>query len=122
MGLILRIGGMTPMSNGNFGEWLRIQRQLRGLTQEELAQQAHTAQRTVSSWELGKRTPGFLAMGYLAFALGISLNNLWSILAKSKGREVVVLPNPAQIRITTLSENTEPWEPQEGDYEADYRR
>ena len=59
-----------------FGAALRQQRELAGLTQEQLAERADVSARFVSFLETGKRQPSLSAIEVLSYALGVRMTFL----------------------------------------------
>jgi len=57
---------------------VRIQRKLKGMSQEELALEAGMERSYVSDLERGQRNPSVRALGRLADALGIEPKVLWT--------------------------------------------
>lgn len=72
------------MSISPIGGRLRLAREARGLTQEELARRVNVTASTVSKWEQGARAnPQSRAMVAVAALLGVSLD--WLLLGKGRG-------------------------------------
>ncbi|MES2335325.1 MAG: helix-turn-helix transcriptional regulator [Pseudomonadota bacterium] len=59
-----------------FAEVLREQRELAGLTQEELAERADVSVRFISFMETGKRQPSLSALAALSKGLGVPMSAL----------------------------------------------
>jgi transcriptional regulator with XRE-family HTH domain len=59
-----------------FGQAVRTTREKRGLTQRELAEGAHIADKYLSRIELGLATPSVYVASRLALALGVTLDAL----------------------------------------------
>jgi transcriptional regulator with XRE-family HTH domain len=59
---------------GQLGDAIRTLRELRGLTQRQLARLIHAGPNQVSDWETGLTLPGARSLLKLADALGYQLN------------------------------------------------
>jgi len=70
-----RLGG-TSLHLASVGPALRRIRQVRGLTQRDLAQRAGLTPAMVSSYERGKRLPSLRSLSYLLGALNAHLWHL----------------------------------------------
>lgn len=73
----------THIEADSLGERIRMHRELKDLTQSELAELIHSAQKTVSDWELCRFEPRMESVIKIADALGVSLEEL----AGRKGNE-----------------------------------
>ena len=62
-------------------------RQVRGLTQEKLAQAVGVGLNTIRKWERGDRTPGLYLAMRLALALDVSLDELAGMPPRRKKRK-----------------------------------
>lgn len=60
----------------NFGESLKYQRELRGLSQSELAKKLKFSQQAISLWESNKRIPNIANCAMLADFYEIALDEL----------------------------------------------
>lgn len=60
-------------------------RRMRGLSQEELAEQMDVARQTLSKWESGESLPDIEKAGHLAEILGVSLDDLLSYDGQGSG-------------------------------------
>lgn len=67
---------MTALYMKQFGTFLEVERDTKGLTQKELAKQLGVSKRTVSRWELGLDMPKRSLLIPLADCLGIMVSEL----------------------------------------------
>lgn len=65
---------------------LRQYRELRGLTQEQLADRADVSRATVIHTEAGQHMPSLRTIAYIAEALDVTVQDLWSAKAPPKRR------------------------------------
>ena len=68
----------------NFGEGLKYQREINGLSQSELARQTKISQQNISYWERGIKEPSITFCIRLADFYGITLDEL---VGRDHGRE-----------------------------------
>ena len=64
------------MKENNYGEALKYQREINGLSQNELAKKTNIAQQNISRWEAGIAMPSLDACIKLAEFYGITLDEL----------------------------------------------
>ena len=64
------------MDQQKMGEFLKVLRKEKGLTQEELAEKFYTSSRTVSRWETGKTPPDLNALIELADFYNIDIREI----------------------------------------------
>ena len=62
-----------------FGELIRENRQLQGLSQEELGRIVHVKKNAVGAWEAGRSRPDLASIPVLCDALGLSLHEFFGI-------------------------------------------
>lgn len=74
------------------GRNVRHARRLRGMTQQELAADAHTTQHTVSAIERGQRDPHPTTLRKIADALGVEVADFFREADPPKARRVWELP------------------------------
>lgn len=60
----------------NYGEALKYQREIKGLSQSQLARETGLKQQMISWWEAGKGSPSIESCVILANYYGISLDEL----------------------------------------------
>lgn len=58
------------------GKLIRSKREMKGLTQVELAEKANVDRNYIGMLERGERNPSYLSLQKIAFGLGISINQL----------------------------------------------
>lgn len=68
---------MSTPQNQKFSDRLRITRELRKLSQAELAQKAGLQPSAISHFETGRRSPSFDNLKRLADSLGVSMDYLF---------------------------------------------
>jgi transcriptional regulator with XRE-family HTH domain len=69
------------------GELLRRARQMRGLTQGDLAARAGTSQEQVSRWESGRRSPTVMQLSRLLAVMGFELTLREVVATESKPQD-----------------------------------
>ena len=83
--------------NMQFAETLKKLRIERGLSQREIAEQIFVTRPTVARWENGNRLPDAVMISRLSKCLGIDINTLLSIAAKSDESPNVILVDDRKI-------------------------
>ena len=66
------------------GEKIRLLREARGLSQEELAEKLDVSRQTVSNWENDRATPDAVKLGALCKTLGVSADEMLALPAPEK--------------------------------------
>ena len=66
------------------GEKIRLLREARGLSQEELAEKLDVSRQTVSNWENDRATPDAVKLGALCKTFGVSADEMLALPAPEK--------------------------------------
>ena len=82
------------------GETLRRLREAKEISQKDLAKQLYVGQSTVARWENGSRMPDAAMLLFLAKALGVDSNTLFSAAAESKEAPHVILVDDSRAILT----------------------
>lgn len=76
--------------DNSFGNRIKELRNLRGLTQESLAEQCNVSTTSLSRWELGQRLPNLKNQRKLAEILNVSIDDFYIELSRSLPQNVVL--------------------------------
>lgn len=80
------------MNRRALGERVKVLRQQKGWSQEELARRIGVERNTVNRWEMGERSPALSMIERLAAELGVGVDAVLPELAVDEGRGPLVVP------------------------------
>jgi transcriptional regulator with XRE-family HTH domain len=78
-----------------FGDVVRTNREVLGLSQRSLAQKLGVEASHVANFEIGVRTPSLKLVGFLADILGVDKQTLF-VLAHREAKKLIAAGNPAK--------------------------